>query len=182
MKKNLGSVLGLYPTPVTVVGAMVNEKPNWLLVAHVGIIGHDRIIISCAKVHFTNQWIKETGKVTVNLVDEALLPKADYVGTVSGSKTDKSEVFEYQMGEAGAPVITASPLVMECSVLDNYKTETFDNFILKIENTYAEEAVVDEDGKLNYEALKPVLFEMPTYQYLATGKVLGKCTTIGKVD
>ena len=34
-KKNLGAVLALYPTPVTVVGAMVAGKPNWMLVAHV---------------------------------------------------------------------------------------------------------------------------------------------------
>jgi flavin reductase (DIM6/NTAB) family NADH-FMN oxidoreductase RutF len=43
MKKNLGSVLALYPAPVTVVGTMVNGKPNWLLAAHVGILGHDRM-------------------------------------------------------------------------------------------------------------------------------------------
>lgn len=180
MKKNLGSVLGLYPTPVTVVGAMAGEKPNWLLVAHVGIIGHDRILISCSKQHYTNQFIKESGKISVNLVDEALLSKADYVGCVSGSKEDKSGVFKYELGEAGAPIILESPLVMECSIVDNYETDTFDNFILKIDNTYAEEAVIGGDGKLNYEELKPVLFEMPTYKYLATGKVLGNCMKLDK--
>ena len=32
-KKNIGSKLALYPMPVTVVGAEVNGKVNWLLVA-----------------------------------------------------------------------------------------------------------------------------------------------------
>ncbi len=45
MKKNIGSQLALYPTPVTVIGAMDGEKPTWTLVAHVAIIGHDRILI-----------------------------------------------------------------------------------------------------------------------------------------
>ncbi len=49
MKKDLGSVLALYPTPVTVIGAMNGEKPTWTLVAHVGIIGHDRVLISGGK-------------------------------------------------------------------------------------------------------------------------------------
>ena len=49
MKKNVGSVLGLYPTPLVVVGAMVEGKPNWLLVGHLGIMGHDRIMVSLAK-------------------------------------------------------------------------------------------------------------------------------------
>ena len=31
------------------------------------------------------------------------------------------------------------------------------------------------DGKVDYHTLKPVLFEFPTYEYLKTGEVLGKC-------
>ena len=60
MKKDLGSVLALYPTPLTVVGAMVNGKPNWVLVGHVGIMGHDHIMVSLAKPHYTNQGIRGT--------------------------------------------------------------------------------------------------------------------------
>lgn len=180
MKKNIGSVLGLYPSPLVVVGTMVNGKPNWVLVGHLGIMGHDHIIVSLAKSHFTNQGIKETKLLSVNIVDEALLKKADYVGCVSGLKVDKSEVFEYFIGEAGAPMITASPLTMECSVEDIYDTKGFDNFILNIENTYVEETVLNEAGKINYHELKPVLFEMPTYEYLKTGDVIAKCMTFGK--
>ena len=33
-----------------------------------------------------------------------------------------------------------------------------------------------------YNILKPVLFEMPTYQYLKTGEVLGKCMSMGKEE
>ena len=36
MKKNIGNALALYPTPLVVVGAMVDGKPNWLLVAYEG--------------------------------------------------------------------------------------------------------------------------------------------------
>ena len=42
MKKNIGNALALYPTPLVVVGAMVNGKTNWLLVGYLGIIGHDQ--------------------------------------------------------------------------------------------------------------------------------------------
>lgn len=180
MKKNIGSVLALYPTPAVVVGAMAGEKPTWLLVGHLGIMGHDRIMLSLFNGHYTNQWVKSTGKVSVNIVDEALLPRADYVGITSGAKVDKSNVFEWHPGESGAPVIYDSPLTMECEVTDNYTTETFDNFICKILNTYVNESMLTEQGKVDYTKLKPVLFEMPTYSYLATGKMLGKCTLPGK--
>lgn len=180
MKKNLGPTLALYPTPAVVVGTLVSGKPNWLLVGHLGIIGHDRILISMHKAHYTNQGVKETGKISVNVVDEALLPHADYVGMTSGAKVDKSEVFTWHAGDNGTPVIDESPLVMECEVVDNYETDTFDNFICRIANTYVEEDLLNEKGKVDYNKLKPVLFEMPNYSYLKTGEVIGKCTTFGK--
>lgn len=180
MKKNIGSVLALYPTPTVVVGTMIEDKPTWLLAGHVGIIGHDRILVSLFNKHHTNQGIIKTGRLSINIVDKALLPRADYVGITSGAKTDKSQVFAWHPGEAGTPVIEDSPLVMECEVTDNYKTETFDNFICKISNTYIEEDMLNADGKVDYNKLKPVLFEMPTYSYLRTGDMIGKCTTLGK--
>ena len=125
MKKHIGSKLALYPTTLVVVGTMVNGKPNWTLVGHLGIIGHDRILVSLAKPHYINQGIKETKALTVSIVDESMLKKADYVGCSSGNKTVKSAVFAYH-------------------------------------------------------TLKPVLFEMPTYEYLRTGDIIGKCMSFGK--
>ena len=150
MKRNMGSVLALYPTPAVVIGTMMEDKPTWLLAGHVGIIGHDRIMVSLYKPHYTNQGIKATGRLSVNVVDEKLLPRADYVGITSGAKTD------------------------------NYETETFDNFVCKINATHVEEDCLDENGKVDYNKLKPVLFEMPTYSYLRTGEMIGKCTQPGK--
>ena len=180
MKKNIGNVLALYPTPAVVVGTEVNGKVNWLLVAHVGIVGHDQIMLSMFKKHYTNEGVNQTGKVSVNMVNEAMLERADYVGCTSGAKTDKSDVFAYHIGEAGTPVIDESPLVMECEVVDNYETETFDNFICKITNTYVEEDCLNDKGKPDYGKLKPVLFEMPNYTYLRTGETIGKCMSFGK--
>ena len=179
-KQNLGSVLALYPKPMTVIGAEVDGKVNWLVVGHTGIIGHDRILVSMSKSHYTNQGIRETKKLSVNLVSREMLPKADYVGSVSGASVDKSEVFAYHWGENGTPVIDASPLAMECDVVDVYETEGFDNFICSIANTYAAPEVLDADGKLDYTHLKPVLFEFPTYSYLATGEIIGKCLNLDK--
>ena len=175
MKKNLGSLLALYPMPATIIGAMHEGKPTWTLAVHVGIIGHDRILISLAASHFINGAIKKEGRLSVNLVSEEMLPEADYAGSVSGAKVDKSDLFECEMGAAGTPVIGKSPLVMECTVADMYPTPNFESFICKIENTYVEEACLNESGKVDYGALKPVLFEFPTYEYLKTGEVLGKC-------
>lgn len=179
-KQNIGSVIALYPKPMTVIGAEVDGKVNWLVVGHTGIIGHDRVLVSMSKSHYTNQGIRKSKKLSVNLVSREMLPKADYVGSVSGASVDKSGVFEYHWGENGTPVIDASPLTMECDVVDVYETEGFDNFICSIANTYAAPDVLGKDGKLDYTRLKPVLFEFPTYSYLATGEIIGKCLNLDK--
>lgn len=180
MKKNIGNSIALYPTPLVVVGSMVNGKPNWLLVGHLGIIGHDHVMVSLAAAHYTNQGIKENKKLSVNIVDEAMLAKADRAGCVSGSKEDKSDLFDFIISDEGMPMIAQAPVVMECSVEDIYETKGFESFICTIDNTYAEEKVLTDDGKLDYRTLKPVLFEMPTYEYLKTGDVIGKCMSFGR--
>ena len=39
----IGVTLALYPCPVIVVGAMVNDKPTWTLVAHAGTVAHSHL-------------------------------------------------------------------------------------------------------------------------------------------
>ena len=80
---------------MVVIGANVNEKPSWTLVGHIGIVSHDSVLVSLAKPHYINKGIKETRRLSINLVNQQILKKADYVGSVSGNKVDKSEVFDY---------------------------------------------------------------------------------------
>ena len=91
MKKNIGAQLALYPAPVIVVGAIVNDKPTWTLVAHAGTMAHSHLMVSLVHAHYINQEIIESKKLSVNIVDEAWLKEADRMGVISGNKEDKSE-------------------------------------------------------------------------------------------
>ena len=179
-KENIGSLVALYPKPLTIVGAEVNGKVNWLVVGHTGIIGHNRIILSMSDKHYTNKGIHQTGRLSINLVSREMLPKADYAGSVSGADTDKSTLFAYHIGENGAPLIDESPLSMECKVVDKFKTDGFDNFICEVAATYVAKDMLNDNGRPDYTRLKPVLFEFPTYSYLATGEVIGRCLALDK--
>ena len=101
MKKDLGSILALYPTPVLVIGAMVDNKPTWTLCAHIGIPSHSLIMVSLVKAHYINKGINQTKKLSINIVDESWLDKADYMGCVSGNKFDKSKFFKFSEGKLG---------------------------------------------------------------------------------
>ena len=181
MKKNIGNKLALYPTPATVVGTVgEGGKINWLLVAHVGIVSHSKLLLSIHSSHHSVKAIDETKRLSINMIDESFLADADYTGTVSGAKVDKSEVFEYHLGEAGMPVIEKSPLAMECEVIDTYEIDGFKNYICAVLGTYVEEDLVDGQDKPDYGKIKPVLFEIPTYKYLRTGDIIGDCAKLGR--
>ena len=175
MKKNIGAQLALYPAPVIVVGAMVNDRPTWTLVAHAGTMAHSHLLVSLVHAHYINQGIIESKKLSVNIVDESWLKEADRMGVISGNKEDKSEAFAYTIGENGAPLIDDARVSIECEVDGNYELENFDNFVCKIVATYAEESILNDAGKIDYHTFKPVLFEFPTYEYFVTGEKVGDC-------
>ena len=68
-----------------------------------------------------------------------MLPAVDVSGSVTGAKTDKSGLFEYELSENSIPIIKSANLALECKVIDIYKTPNFESFICTIDNTYAEE-------------------------------------------
>ncbi len=174
-KKNIGPVLALYPCPVIVVGAMVEGKPTWTLAAHAGIVAHSHLMVSLMQAHYINQGIRESKRLSVNVVDPSWLKEADRMGVLTGHKVDKSKFFSFTVGENSSPLIDEAKVSIECEVDGNYEMERFDNFFCKILATYASQEVLDEKGKIDYHRFKPVLFEFPTYEYFVTGEKVGDC-------
>ncbi len=160
-KVNIGSKFCLYPSLLGVVGCKVEGKANFLLVAHYGIVSHQHILVSMNSHHYSNAGIIKNGSLTINLVDEKMLPKADYVGSVSGAKVDKSEAFSWYDGETGAPIIEESPLTLECHVDDIYRIDGFDNFICSIVAVQVQPEYLKDERTIDYDRLKPILFESP---------------------
>lgn len=181
MKKNIGNKFAFYPTPVIVAGAFVDGKPDFTLVAHIGIVTHDTAMISLNKAHYINRGIKENKVLSVNVVDESWLKNAAVAGSVSGRNTDKSTLFDYTAGEINAPIINRAKLAMECVVADVYEIGEFENFVVRVVSTFAEESILNEEGdRPDYRKFKPVLFEMPGYTFLKTGETLGECKSFMK--
>ena len=179
MKKNIGKVNASFPTPVVVVGAMVDGKPNWFEVAWTGIGDAGVVTLSVTPTHKTCDGIRAEKKLSVNFLDEALIPRAGYVGIGSGDKVDKSGVCAWSAGALGAPLVDDAPVSMECSLLDIYDANGCYLLICQVENTYAREELLDARGKLDYGKYKPVLFE-PGFNYVGTGSVIGPCAVPGK--
>lgn len=181
-KINLGSTIPVYPMPVSLVGAHVNGKPNFLAIAWFTMAGYNppMIAISLGKGHYTNPGIKENEAFSVCLPSEDMVEITDYCGIVSGKKTDKSGIFDVFYGELKtAPMIKDCPLCMECKldkVVDNGRNEMF---IGQIMGVYTEERFLTE-GKLDFNKMKPLILSQPDTSYWKLGEKIADAWSIGK--
>lgn len=181
--KQLGPVNAMYPSLTTIVGATVDGKANFLAVAHVGIMNHGTpqyISIGLAKFHHTNKGIHEHKTFSVNVPSRDLVVETDYVGLVTGKKTDKSGLFELFYGETKtAPMITSCPVVMECRLHSVVDFPTHDIFVGEIVETWADENILTNE-KIDIAKIDPLLFDMNSVKYWSLGEEVAKCWNIGK--
>lgn len=183
MKSKIGSQNILYPMPVTIIGALVDGKVNFINIAHVGILNATAphlITLSMNKVHYTNAGIKENKAFSVNIPTRSQMTTVDYAGLVSGKQVDKSGLFEVFYGElSAAPLVANCPLSMECRLMDVLDYESNDIFIGEVVNTYADDRVLT-NGKVDLAKVDPLLFDMTSVQYWSIGESIGKCWGEGK--
>lgn len=181
--KAIGVVNALYPMPTTLVGVTVNDKPNFLTIAHVGILNHGTpqyLSLGLGKVHYSNAGIFENKAFSICLPPEDLMVKTDYCGIMTGKKTDKASLFDIFYGELKtAPMIKQCPVNMEMRLHDVLDYATHDIFIGELVQTYAEDSVLT-DGKIDISKLRPLLFDMSSIKYWRLGPSIGNCWNIGK--
>jgi flavin reductase (DIM6/NTAB) family NADH-FMN oxidoreductase RutF len=179
----IGPVNALYPMPTTLVGATVNRKPNFLAVAHVGILNHGTpqyLSVGLAKAHYTNAGIRENRSFSICLPSEDLMVETDYCGIMTGKKTDKAALFDLFYGELEtAPMIRQCPVNMELRLHEVLDYTTHDIFVGELVQTYAAAEVLN-DGKVDIAKLRPLLFDMASVKYWRLGPAVGECWHVGK--
>ena len=180
-KRSLGARNCLYPMPTTLVGALVRGRPNFATIAHVGIMDLKTISLGMNKTHFTKAGIFENRTFSVNLPSVDMVEKTDYCGLVSGKNIDKSKLFKIFYGELKtAPMIEECPVNMECRLVKNVDFPSHDIFMGEVVAAYCDESVLNEEEKLDYTLLKPILFTMHDAGYWKLGERFADAWSVGK--
>jgi flavin reductase (DIM6/NTAB) family NADH-FMN oxidoreductase RutF len=180
MKKKLGAVNCMYPLPTTLIGAVVNGKPNYIAIAHVGIADPGSISLGMAKAHYTNAGIKKNGTFSVNIPSVDMVKVTDYCGLVSGRNSDKSGLFEPFYGVLKtAPMISECAVNMECRLLHTVDLPRHDFFIGEVVGTYVDEKYLT-DNFVDFSKVNPVLFAMCDRSYWKLGDRFARAWDIGK--
>lgn len=180
MKVTLGAKNCLYPLPTTLIGALVEEKANYITIAHVGIMDLGSISLGMNKVHYTNAGIRENKTFSVNIPSVAMVTETDYCGLVSGRNVDKGAMFESFYGQLKtAPMIMECPVNMECRLIHTVDFSNHDIFIGEIVETYCDERYM-RDGVVDVSKVQPILFVMNDKTYWKLGEFIGKAWNMGK--
>lgn len=182
MKKELKVSTLFYPLPVLLIGTFDKDgNPDRRNAAWGGVYEEDKVILSLSSDHKTTENIKEKGVFSLSFAPLGREKEADYVGRVS-AKAVKDKVKKAGFGSRkdvdGCPLFDKLPLTLVC------KADHFDdngNLVGKIRKVFADEEILDKDGKVDVTLLKPLAFDPSLNQYYVRDKVVGgKAFSLGK--
>jgi len=172
----------LPPMPVSLVGAMVEDRPNFMAAAWLTRVGGrpPLIGVSIGQGHLTGQGIRETETFSVCLPGPELVAKVDYCGLTSGRVTDKAALFDVFYGDLKtAPMIRECPLCLEVRLEKVVELPGNGFYVGEIVAGYADGAILS-DGKPDVAKYRPLLLTMPDNRYWTLGDAVAGAWQAGK--
>lgn len=179
---NIGNNAFVLPEPQTILGTVLNGKPNFMALAWITRLNYKPCImgIGVNQGHASHKAIMETKQFSINLPSDAMVEATDYVGLASGNRTDKSSVFDVHYGELEhAPLITTCPLSMAFKLIDAVTLPTNTLFLGELVEAWTEEKYMTE-GYVDVEKVRPMTLTMPDNRYWAVGEQVGRAWHDGK--
>jgi len=181
-KVPIGTNATICPMPVTLIGSIVKDRPNFMTVAFIARVAMDPPLLSMGlnKRSATREAILTTGVFSVNFPSVSMLKATDYCGLVSANNTDKSRLFEVFYGTATtAPMIRQCPLSFECKVVETHDFRSHTCFIGEIVATHLDESCLTAN-KPDPKKINPVMLTMPDNHYWKLGEVVGSAWNVGR--
>jgi len=181
-KTRTGWKLPPLPLPVALLGATVSGKANFFTIVWITMLQDDPPLIGAAmsKKRYTKRGIKENGTFSINIPSAGMAEAVDYCGLHSGSRVDKSRIFEvFYGGLETAPMVKECPLNLECRLVDSVEFNTMEMIIGEIVEMYCEERYLTEN-KPDLKKMDPMLFFMPEGPYFKAGDFLAKAWDAGR--
>lgn len=175
----------IYPMPALLVGANVDDKPNFMACAWCGIVNSEppMLSVSLRPARYTLRGIEQNMTFSVNVPTAEWIRETDYCGIVTGAEADKVEVCQFKVfyGQLNnAPLIEQCPVNLECTVEHVLELVSHKLIVGKIVETHVSEDCLTE-GKPDVNKIKPFIYvRSATRQYQAFGEVLGRAHLIGE--
>ena len=176
MRKNFGAKPMCYPMPVYMIATYGKDgTPNVMNAAWGGITEDTEITICVSEDHKTTENILARNAFTGSMATAEYMAACDYVGIVSGNKEPdkfaKAGFHATKSAFVDAPLIDELPMALECELI-SYAPESC-RLMGRIVNVCVDEAVLNEDGKVDVAKLQPITYDPMNHHYLVLGEKAG---------
>ncbi|MFX0000042.1 MAG: flavin reductase family protein, partial [Candidatus Hodarchaeota archaeon] len=144
----------LSPLPVILVGANVENKPNYLVIGYSCPFDFGKyVFFSLSKKRYTTIGIHENMTFSINIPSEDLVDKTNICGSKSGRDFDKSTLFDNYYGELRtAPMIRECPVNIECKVHEILDYERNEGIIGIVIKSYVNpQYTIEEEGEIKLD-------------------------------
>ena len=184
MKKELGVHPYLFPMPVLMSATYGDDNVvDVMNMAWGGICAENMVSLNIDEDHKTSENIKKRGAFTLSIADIPHIEAADFFGIASGSKMpdkfERSGLSAVKSEKVDAPIVQEFPLTLECRVIED-KMEVYGHHIIgEIVGVLADEAVLDEKGKVDAAKLNAFVFDQFRSGYYAIGEKVGQAWHTG---
>ena len=197
MKKELGVHPYLFPMPVLMIATYGDDNVvDVMNMAWGGICAENMVSLNIDEDHKTSENIKKRGAFTLSIADIPHIEAADFFGIASGNKMpdkfERSGLSAVKSEKVDAPIVQEFPLTLECRVVED-KMEVYGHHIIgrrdehgvghhilgEIVGVLADEAVLDEKGKVDAAKLNAFVFDQFRSGYYAIGEKVGQAWHTG---
>jgi flavin reductase (DIM6/NTAB) family NADH-FMN oxidoreductase RutF len=185
MKTSLGAKTLHFPTPTCVVGTYdADGKPNVMTAAWSGICCSRPpcVYVSLRKATYTFAAIIARQAYTISIPSEDHIVEVDYFGIASGAKEDKlarTGLTAVRSDLVDAPYVGEFPVAIECKLYRTEELGLHTLFVGEIVDVKGDASVM-EDGKLDIQKIRPVIYDPARNRYFKVGDYLAKAFSAGK--
>lgn len=182
-RKNFGAshALVTLPQPCVMIATWDEDKtPDVMMAAWAGQYDYKQIVISLGE-HKTTDNLRLHKAFTVSFADESTVAESDYFGIVSGHNVkNKVAAVGFTVSPSpnvDAPIVNEYPLTLECRLV------SLEDGVLigEVVNMSASEEILDDNGKVDFAKLKPIVYDAASASYRAVGDIVGKAWSAGKI-
>ena len=187
MKINVKNHTMMYPAPAVVASAYDEEgRADACTLAFATMCSHRppavMIAINSTLKRKTLKSILHSKEFCLAFPSVEHVGEVDYLGIESGYRQDKLAKigFSHQKGEkVNAPIINEFSVSLECRVMHIAEVGSHTQITGEIVNVQADEDVVDENGKIIFELVNPIVWDDITHSYYETGGKIADGFNVG---
>lgn len=162
MKRLLGPVTALFPTPCVLVVSGDMGLSHISMVAWAGVVNTEPPMLGISMRAQTHSYalIKRYGEFTVNIPHESIVRQIDACAMMAGITSDHfayANLTKMSSKKVTPPIINEAIMSLECEVHETHSLGSHTLVIGQIVEVHADEQILDQQGRIVIGHLKPVV-------------------------